>query len=95
MAGAGILQDITENGKLTSAIVGQRINPVILKTRLGWDDQSINIVEVAERLQDIGIEALTIHGRTRKQMYKGEANWSIITKVKENQRIIQFLVMVI
>ena len=87
MAGAGILQDIPKMVKLTSAIVKATNKPVTVKTRLGWDDQSINIVEVAERLQDIGIEALTIHGRTRKQMYKGEADWSMIAKVKENQRM--------
>lgn len=87
MAGAGILQDIPRMVKLTEAIVKSTSKPVTVKTRLGWDDDTINIVEVAERLQDVGIEALTIHGRTRKQMYKGEADWSLIAKVKENQRM--------
>ncbi len=87
MAGAGILQDIPKMISLTKAIVLATHKPVTVKTRLGWDDDSINIVEVAERLQDIGIEALSIHGRTRKQMYKGEADWSLIAKVKENPRM--------
>lgn len=87
MAGAGLLQDIPRMVKLTEAIVKATSKPVTVKTRLGWDDETINIVEVAERLQDVGIEALTIHGRTRKQMYKGEADWSLIAKVKENQRM--------
>ncbi|HMG14854.1 MAG TPA: tRNA dihydrouridine synthase DusB [Saprospiraceae bacterium] len=87
MAGAGILQDIPKMISLTQAIVKATHKPVTVKTRLGWDDDSINIVEVAERLQDIGIEALSIHGRTRKQMYKGEADWSLIAKVKENPRM--------
>lgn len=87
MAGAGILQDIPKMISLTKAIVQATHKPVTVKTRLGWDDDSINIVEVAERLQDIGIEALSIHGRTRKQMYKGEADWSLIAKVKENPRM--------
>lgn len=87
MAGAGILQDIPKMISLTKAIVKATNKPVTVKTRLGWDDTSINIIEVAERLQDIGIEALSIHGRTRKQMYKGEADWSYIAKVKENSRM--------
>ena len=87
MAGAGILQDIPRMVSLTKAIVDATKLPVTVKTRLGWDDQSIRIVEVAERLQDVGIQALAIHGRTRKQMYKGEADWSHIRAVKENPRI--------
>lgn len=87
MAGAGILQDIDKMVSLTKAVVEATSLPVTVKTRLGWDDQSKNIEEVAERLQDIGIQALSIHGRTRKQMYTGEADWSLIAKVKENPRI--------
>ena len=86
-AGAGILLDINKMQKMTSEIVKQVQKPVTVKTRLGWDDKSIKIVEVAERLQDVGIQALTIHGRTRKQMYKGEANWEYIAEVKNNPRI--------
>lgn len=87
MAGAGILQDIPKMVRLTEQVVKATNLPVTVKTRLGWDDQSKNIVEVAERLQDIGIKALSIHGRTRKQMYKGEADWTLIAKVKENPRM--------
>jgi nifR3 family TIM-barrel protein len=87
MAGAGILRDIPLMIKLTESVVKATDRPVTVKTRLGWDDDTINIVEVAERLQDIGIAALSIHGRTRKQMYKGEANWEWIAKVKNNQRM--------
>ena len=87
MAGAGILRDIPLMVKLTGHVVKASKKPVTVKTRLGWDEDSINIVEVAERLQDVGIEALTIHGRTRKQMYKGEANWEHIAQVKENPRM--------
>ena len=87
MAGAGILQDIPRMIKLTDAIVKSTNKPVTVKTRLGWDDDSIYIEEVAERLQDVGIKALSIHGRTRKQMYKGEANWEKIGRIKENPRI--------
>ena len=86
-AGAGILLDINKMQKMTSEIVKQVKKPVTVKTRLGWDDNSIKIVEVAERLQDVGIQALTIHGRTRKQMYKGEANCEYIAEVKNNPRI--------
>ncbi|MEZ5043523.1 MAG: tRNA dihydrouridine synthase DusB [Saprospiraceae bacterium] len=87
MAGAGILQDIDKMVSLTEAIVKSTKLPVTVKTRLGWDDQTKYIEEVAERLQDVGIKALSIHGRTRKQMYKGEADWSLIGKIKENPRI--------
>ncbi len=73
--------------KLTEAIVKRTNLPVTVKTRLGWDENSIYIEEVAERLQDVGIKALTIHARTRKQMYKGQADWSWIARVKENPRI--------
>ncbi|TNE51984.1 MAG: tRNA dihydrouridine synthase DusB [Bacteroidetes bacterium] len=87
MAGAGLLRDIPLMVKLTEAVVKSTKKPVTVKTRLGWDNSSINIVEVAERLQDVGISALTIHGRTRVQMYKGEADWSWIARVKENPRL--------
>lgn len=87
MAGAGILQDIPRMIKLTEKVVKSTSLPVTVKTRLGWDENSLNIVEVAERLQDVGIHALTIHGRTRKQMYKGEADWTLIGKIKENPRM--------
>ena len=86
-AGAGILKDIDKMVRMTEAIVKATTLPVTVKTRLGWDDSTKNILEVAERLQDIGIQALTIHGRTRVQMYKGEADWTLIAKVKENPRI--------
>lgn len=86
-AGAGVLKDIDLMVRLTKAVVKSTTLPVTVKTRLGWDDSSINIMEVAERLQDVGIKALTIHGRTRSQMYKGEANWSHIARVKNNSRI--------
>jgi nifR3 family TIM-barrel protein len=87
MAGAGILQDIDKMVRLTKAIVDATDLPVTVKTRLGWDDESIRIVEVAERLQDVGIKAISIHGRTRKQMYKGEADWKPIAAVKANPRM--------
>lgn len=87
MAGAGILQDIPKMVKLTEKVVKSTSLPVTVKTRLGWDENSLNIIEVAERLQDVGIQALTIHGRTRKQMYKGEADWSLIAQVKNNPRM--------
>jgi tRNA-dihydrouridine synthase B len=86
-AGAGVLKDIDLMVRLTSAVVRNTHLPVTVKTRLGWDEASMNIETVAERLQDVGIRALTIHGRTRAQMYKGEADWSLIAKVKENPRI--------
>jgi nifR3 family TIM-barrel protein len=86
-AGAGILQNIPKMVAMTDAVVKATKLPVTVKTRLGWDESSKNIEEVAERLQDIGIQALTVHGRTRVQMYKGEANWELIAKVKENPRI--------
>ncbi len=87
MAGAGILQDIDKMVKLTDHIVKSTNLPVTVKTRLGWDDNTKYIEEVAERLQDVGIKALSIHGRTRKQMYKGEADWTLIGKIKENPRV--------
>lgn len=87
MAGAGILQDIDKMVELTDAIVKSTNLPVTVKTRLGWDEHSIKIEEVAERLQDVGIKALSIHGRTRRQMYKGEADWTLIGKIKDNPRI--------
>lgn len=87
MAGAGILQDIPKMIKLTEKVIKSTSLPVTVKTRLGWDENTLNIEEVAERLQDIGIKALSIHGRTRKQMYKGEADWTLIGKVKNNPRI--------
>lgn len=86
-AGAALLQDIPKMVRMTEAVVKATQLPVTVKTRLGWDDNSRNIVEVAERLQDIGIQALTIHGRTRVQMYKGSADWTLIGKVKDNPRI--------
>lgn len=86
-AGAGVLKDIDLMVRLTQACIKSTKLPVTVKTRLGWDDSSINIMEVAERLQDIGIEALSIHGRTRAQMYKGEADWRMIAEVKNNPRI--------
>jgi len=86
-AGAGVLKDVDLMVRLTSACVKATRLPVTVKTRLGWDEQSLNIEEVAERLQDAGIKALAIHGRTRAQMYKGVADWSLIAKVKNNPRI--------
>jgi len=86
-AGAAVLKDVDLMVRLTQAVVKSTHLPVTVKTRLGWDDNSINIMEVAERLQDIGIKALSIHGRTRAQMYKGEADWTMIEKVKNNPRI--------
>jgi len=86
-AGAGVLKDVDLMVRLTESVVKSTHLPVTVKTRLGWDDNSKNIEEVAERLQDCGIKALAIHGRTRSQMYKGEADWSLIAKVKNNPRI--------
>ena len=86
-AGAGILKDIPKMVKLTEYIVKHTKIPVTVKTRLGWDHNSIKIVEVAERLQDVGCAAISIHGRTRAQMYKGDADWSYISQVKNNQRM--------
>ena len=86
-AGAAVLKDVDAMVRLTAAVVKSTSLPVTVKTRLGWDDNSKNIVEVAERLQDVGIKALTIHGRTRAQLYKGEADWSLIAAVKNNPRI--------
>ena len=86
-AGAGILQDIPKMVSLTKEIVKSTSLPVTVKTRLGWDESSKYIVEVAERLQDVGIKAISIHGRTRSQMYKGDADWSLIAAVKNNSRM--------
>jgi len=86
-AGAGILKDIPLMVKLTEAMVKRTSLPITVKTRLGWDHDSIKIVEVAERLQDVGCAALSIHGRTRAQMYKGEADWHPIAAVKNNPRM--------
>ena len=86
-AGAGILKDIDLMVKLTSEMVKHTNLPITVKTRLGWDENSIKIVEVAERLQDVGCKAIAIHGRTRAQMYKGDANWKPIAEVKNNQRM--------
>jgi nifR3 family TIM-barrel protein len=86
-SGAGILQDIPKMVKMTAEIVKATHLPVTVKTRLGWDEDTKYIVEVAERLQDVGIEAISIHGRTRKQMYKGEADWTLIREVKNNPRM--------
>ena len=86
-AGAGILKDIDLMVSLTEAMVKHTHLPITVKTRLGWDYDSIRIVEVAERLQDVGCKAISIHGRTRAQMYKGDADWTPIAKVKNNQRM--------
>jgi tRNA-dihydrouridine synthase B len=86
-AGAAVLKDVDVMVKLTEAVVRSTSLPVTVKTRLGWDENSKNIEEVAERLQDVGIKALAIHGRTRAQLYKGEADWTLIARVKENPRI--------
>jgi len=86
-AGAAVLKDIDAMVRLTEAVIKATSLPVTVKTRLGWDENSKNIEEVAERLQDIGIKGLAIHGRTRAQLYKGEADWTLIAKVKNNPRI--------
>ena len=86
-AGAGVLKDVDLMIRLTKAVIKSTHLPVTVKTRLGWDENSINIDEVAERLQDIGVQALTVHGRTRAQMYKGHSDWSHIARVKNNPRI--------
>ncbi len=83
-AGAGVLKDIDLMVRLTKAVVKSTHLPVTVKTRLGWDEKSINILEVAERLQDVGVQALSIHGRTRAQMYKGSADWTLIGEVRNN-----------
>ncbi len=86
-AGAALLRDIPKMVAMTEAVVKATSLPVTVKTRLGWDESTKNVEEVAERLQDIGIQALTVHGRTRVQMYKGDADWTLIAKIKENPRI--------
>ncbi|OWP64357.1 tRNA dihydrouridine synthase DusB [Hymenobacter amundsenii] len=86
-AGAALLRDIPKMVEMTAAVVQATHLPVTVKTRLGWDEDTKNVEEVAERLQDVGIEALTIHGRTRVQMYKGEADWRLIAAIKNNPRI--------
>lgn len=86
-AGASLLQDIDKMVKMTKAVVDSTHLPVTVKTRLGWDDNTKNVYEVAERLQDVGIKALTIHGRTRSQMYKGHADWTLIREIRRNPRI--------
>ncbi len=86
-AGAALLRDLPKMVSITSAIVKAVNLPVTVKTRLGWDDDTKNVTEVAERLQDIGIQALSVHGRTRVQMYKGEADWTLIRQIKDNPRI--------
>lgn len=86
-AGAGILKDIPKMVEMTAEMVKTSDLPITVKTRLGWDENTKYIVDVAERLQDVGIQAIAIHGRTRKQMYKGEADWSLIGKIKDNPRM--------
>jgi len=86
-AGAGVLKDVPLMIRLTEAVIKGTSLPVTVKTRLGWDDETKNIEEVAERLQDVGVKAISIHGRTRSQLYKGEADWTLIAKVKNNPRI--------
>lgn len=86
-AGAGILKDIPKMVKMTAEMVNTTDLPITVKTRLGWDENTKYIVDVAERLQDVGIQAIAIHGRTRKQMYKGEADWTLIGKIKDNPRM--------
>lgn len=86
-AGAGMMRDVPKMVEMTKQIVNAVKLPVTVKTRLGWDSDSLNIEEIAEKLQDVGIKALTIHGRTRAQLYTGEADWTLIGKIKNNQRI--------
>ena len=86
-AGAGMLRNIPLMIEMTKAIVKSVKLPVTVKTRLGWDDDSKHIVEVSEQLQDTGIQSLTIHGRTRAQLYKGNADWTLIGVVKNNPRM--------
>lgn len=86
-AGASLLQDLDKMVAMTRAVVNSTHLPVTVKTRLGWDDNTKNVYEAAERLQDVGIQALTIHGRTRAQMYKGCADWTLIREIKRNPRI--------
>ncbi|MCD4744984.1 MAG: tRNA dihydrouridine synthase DusB [Bacteroidales bacterium] len=86
-AGAGILNDIPKMVKITAEVVKSTDLPVTVKTRLGWDEQNKNIVEIAERLQDVGIKAISIHARTKSQLYKGKADWTLIGEVKNNSRI--------
>ncbi|MFP4555402.1 MAG: tRNA dihydrouridine synthase DusB [Bacteroidales bacterium] len=86
-AGSGMMKDVPKMVEMTRQIVNATNLPVTVKTRLGWDEQSKNIVEIAERLQDVGIQALTIHGRTRSQLYRGEADWTLIGDVKNNPRM--------
>ncbi len=86
-AGAALLQDVPKMVSMTEAVVKATALPVTVKTRLGWDESTKNVAEVAERLQDIGIKAITIHGRTRSQMYKGPADWTMIASIKNNPRM--------
>ncbi|MFK8284994.1 tRNA dihydrouridine synthase DusB [Capnocytophaga canis] len=86
-AGAGVLKDIDLMVRLTKAVVNSTKLPVTVKTRLGWDEASINIDEVVERLQDVGVQAISIHARTRSQLYKGHSDWSHIARIKENPRV--------
>ena len=86
-AGAGILQDVPKMVEMTAEIVKSTNLPVTVKTRLGWDEKTLYVIEVAERLQDVGIQAISIHGRTRKQMYKGVADWTLVGRVKDNPRM--------
>lgn len=87
-AGSGMMKDVPKMVELTRRIVSATNLPVTVKTRLGWDDSTKNIIDIAERLQDVGIKAITIHGRTRSQMYKGAADWTLIGEVKQNPRIV-------
>ncbi len=86
-AGAGMMKDVPKMVEMTKKIVDAVKVPVTVKTRLGWDTESLNVEDIAERLQDVGIKAITIHGRTKTQMYKGKADWTLIGKIKNNSRI--------